>query len=182
MNKNIKKNIIISSFVLFVIGALLHFAYDVLNNNFFVGLITPVNESIFEHLKLALYPIFFWWLLFYLLKHKKYSLNKGRWFFSCFNAMFSSIIIIISIHYVFRYGFGINSVIIDIVSLYIAILLSQLKGFKIYNNILDKNNFLNIIYISLLIILFIYLTINPPKAPIFKDHKTKEYGIYKLTE
>lgn len=182
MINKLKMNLIISSFILFGVGTLLHFSYDLLNNNFFVGLIAPVNESVFEHLKLALYPIFFWWLLFYLLKHKKYSLDKSKWFFSCFNAMISSIVIIISIHYVTKYGFGIKSVIVDIISLYIAILLSQLKGYKIYNNILDKNNLLNIIYISSLIILFIYFSINPPKLPMFKDEKTKTYGIYKLTD
>ena len=50
-----KKNLI-SFFVIGIIGVLSHFVYEWSGENAFVGLFFPVNESIWEHLKLIFYP------------------------------------------------------------------------------------------------------------------------------
>lgn len=44
-------------------GSLLHFVYDLTGENPFVGVFVPVNESVWEHLKLLLLPVFLfsWW-------------------------------------------------------------------------------------------------------------------------
>jgi hypothetical protein len=97
-----------------------------------VGLITPINESVWEHLKLAAFPIPFWWVIFYLIKKEEYNLNKGKWFLGCLISITVSIITIVSIFYFTRYGLNVKSPIIDIASLYIALLLGQLTGYHIY--------------------------------------------------
>ena len=44
---------------LFVVlfGVFLHFAYELSGNNPIVGLFAPVNESVWEHLKLLFFPM-----------------------------------------------------------------------------------------------------------------------------
>ena len=39
-----------------IAGTLLHFAYSWSGDNFLIGLIAPVNESIWEHMKLIFFP------------------------------------------------------------------------------------------------------------------------------
>lgn len=40
-----------------VLGTLWHFLYDFTRQNFFVGLIAPINESTWEHMKLLFFPM-----------------------------------------------------------------------------------------------------------------------------
>ena len=46
-----------------ILGVLFHFAYKFLGENWIAGLFFPVNESIWEHLKLLFFPVFLWWIL-----------------------------------------------------------------------------------------------------------------------
>ncbi|MBN2252136.1 MAG: hypothetical protein JW701_00450, partial [Kosmotogaceae bacterium] len=43
-------------FFIFFLGALLHMVYEWSNGNIIVGALTPVNESIWEHLKMVFLP------------------------------------------------------------------------------------------------------------------------------
>ena len=47
---------IISASCVIGIGTLFHFLFELLGQNAFVGLFTPVNESVWEHLKLIYFP------------------------------------------------------------------------------------------------------------------------------
>ena len=44
------------------LGTLFHFAYDWTNHNFIFSIIGATNESTWEHIKIALTPIFIWTL------------------------------------------------------------------------------------------------------------------------
>ena len=46
-----------------LVGTLFHFVYAWSGNNFFVGLVAPVNESVWEHTKLLFFPMLFYALL-----------------------------------------------------------------------------------------------------------------------
>ena len=46
-----------------ILGVRFHFAYDFLGQKWFWGLVFPVNESIWEHLKLIFFPALLWWLI-----------------------------------------------------------------------------------------------------------------------
>lgn len=176
--KSLNKNIFISTILLFGIGSLLHFAYDLFNKFFIIGLFVPVNESIFEHLKLALFPILAWWIVFYLLKKNKDVLDRNKWFTGCLVSMIISIIVIVSIYYFVRYGMAKESIVIDIITLYIALLIGQFTGYHTYKYISKSNFFISIIVIVSIVIIFITLTLYPFKVPIFKDNLTNTYGIF----
>lgn len=49
--------------VVFLAAGLLHFVYDWSGEATIVGLFTPVNESVWEHLKLLFWPLFVWWMI-----------------------------------------------------------------------------------------------------------------------
>ena len=46
-----------------LVGAASHFLYHWSNCAWAVGLLVAVNESVFEHLKLLIFPLLLWWLL-----------------------------------------------------------------------------------------------------------------------
>ncbi len=46
-----------------VLGILFHFTYDWLGQTVVAGLFFPVNESIWEHLKLLYFPVALWWIV-----------------------------------------------------------------------------------------------------------------------
>ena len=46
--------LIISVIIISIVGTLSHFLYDISNHNRIVGLFSAVNESTWEHIKIAL--------------------------------------------------------------------------------------------------------------------------------
>ena len=55
-------NIVIAIIFISVIGTLLHFMYEWSGHNKVVSLFAAVNESTWEHIKIALTPTFIWTL------------------------------------------------------------------------------------------------------------------------
>ena len=53
---------LISFLVISIVGTLLHFVYEWSNHNKIVSLFAAVNESTWEHIKIALTPMFLWGL------------------------------------------------------------------------------------------------------------------------
>lgn len=94
-----EKWILIGIPLLFVIGALLHFAYDVLGESPIVGLFAPVNESIWEHAKMVVWPIILWWGLYYRFRGEAYKINPNKWFAG---ALTSLLVALIAMPLIFR--------------------------------------------------------------------------------
>ena len=63
---------IISTIFVMVLGTLLHFTYKWSNNNMLVGIFSPINESIWEHLKLMFFPMLITIIIGYLYKGKDF--------------------------------------------------------------------------------------------------------------
>ena len=101
--------------VLFAVGSLFHFLYSLTGECFIIGLFVPINESIFEHTKMVVLPVFIWWFIFYLFRKKDLFVNA--WFTSALIAMISAIIAIPMLFYFYSQAFGIESLIIDILIL-----------------------------------------------------------------
>jgi len=165
---------------IFLIATLMHFVYDFFGNSFIVGLIAPVNESIFEHIKLIILPTILWWSIYYFVNNE--YIDKNNWFLGMLLSLIVMILLIPMLYYFYTGAFGVESLFVAILLLFISILIAQLIGRHIYNysegNISSKAS----IFISILIlIIFAVLTVATPKLPIFKDSVTGTYGINKET-
>ena len=51
----LKFEIINTTFII-IFGFLSHYLYDLFDQNLIVGIISPINESVWEHLKLVFFP------------------------------------------------------------------------------------------------------------------------------
>ena len=96
--------------VLFILGSLSHFIYKWTGEISLFGLFFPVNESIYEHTKLAIVPL----LIFYIfgLRNKP---NVTKWIFCFLISLFTTILLIPMLYYFYTGAFGVESVIVDII-------------------------------------------------------------------
>ena len=153
--------------VLFVVGSLFHFLYSLTGECFIIGLFVPINESIFEHTKMVVLPIFIWWFIFYLFRKKDLFVNA--WFTSALIAMISAIIVIPMLFYFYSQAFGIESLVIDILILLVSLAIGQILGLHYYRHGKGIEYHFAIVLMIVIIILFAFFTINPPAFPIFNS-------------
>ena len=158
---------LIGILVLFVVGSLFHFLYSLTGECFIVALFVPVNESIFEHTKMVVLPIFIWWFIFYLFRKKDLFVNA--WFTSALIAMISAIIAIPMLFYFYSQAFGIESLVIDILILLVSLAIGQILGLHYYRHGKGIEYHFAIFLMIVIIILFAFFTINPPAFPIFNS-------------
>lgn len=166
---------------IFILGSIFHFLYELTGKITLVAFFAPINESIWEHTKLALVPMLCWWLLWYLIRGKKLGVNRNNWFVAAFLSTISVPILIILFYYTYTGAFNIHSLTIDITSFFVSITAAHLLGLHIYK----QGNFSNtsytgiIILLTLLTLMYIMLTLNPPHLPLFMDNNSGLYGLPK---
>jgi len=171
-NKLLKVEIISTIFII-LLGVMLHFTYDLSNNNIIVGTFSAINESVWEHLKILFVPMFITIIFgyFYFQKDIPYYLcNKTK-------GLIIALIFIIVIHYSYTGIIGKHIAIIDIITFIIAIIIGEIYTYKKIINNKICNNILSKVILTILCLCFILFTFITPKIGIFKDPLTKTYGI-----
>lgn len=180
VNKKISKehNWIINGIIpLFIIGTLFHFTYNLTGKLWVVGLISPVNESVWEHTKMVVLPIILWWSLYYLVKGKELKINKDKWFLGGLMSLITSIITIPMLFYFYTEAFGVELFWVDVLILLIAIIFGQIMGLHTYKYSRGINSKIVLIIFAVTVIAYMVLTFYPIEIPIFMDGNTKGYGI-----
>ena len=173
MNKS-KKNELIK-FIIFgilftaILGTILHFVYEWSGKNPIVGLFSPVNESVWEHLKLLYYPTSIWIFIGYF----KYGRKSGNYLFSALTGLISGLIAIPVLFYIYTSICGKDILIIDIIIFIISIILCFLIFGYFYQNynfrlLSPKAAF---VLWELIFVLFVLFTILPPDIFLFQQYK-----------
>ena len=67
--------LIIGAVFTIITGTLLHFVYEWSGESLFVGIFSPINESVWEHLKLLFFPMSVWILIGYFILEKNSKLT-----------------------------------------------------------------------------------------------------------
>ena len=155
--------------VIFIIGSLFHFIYDWSGKNIIVGLISPIDESIFQHIKLVVIPIICWWTFYYYLKGKNDNISPEKWFAGALISLLSSIILIPSFYYLYTGALGIESLIVDVLILLVALFFAQLLGLHFFRHSKGFDTTVVLCSFVFIILLFAILTLHSPNLPIFID-------------
>lgn len=169
-----KKFIFINTFLVFLINFPLHFLYKWCPN-FLTSLFTPVNESIFEHMKM-IFTSFFFASLLYSFFHKE----KGKTYI--FSFLITSIVCILLYLVLFLpiYSLFGENMVFTIIWLFLATFLSNFINY--YLNTLPTKKyqaFLSIGIFLLFLLISYTFTYHPPKWEFFKDPTNSSYGILK---
>lgn len=171
------KFIIKSIPLLFIAGSLFHFLYELSGSSGIVALIAAVNESVWEHLKMVLLPVILFWSVYYVVKRKKYSIDKNKWFTSALASLLTALISMPMIYYFYTEAFGVELLAVDILILFLALLFGQLLGLHFYKHSKAIRWQTAVTILILIIALFMVFTYYPPKIPLFMDSTSGTYGI-----
>lgn len=173
-----EKWILIGIPILFLIGSCMHFIYDFTSNNVIIAAIAPVNESVWEHLKMVVLPVILWWTIYYFATGDINNIDKNKWFTGALAALLTALITIPLLYYFYTTAFGVKSLVVDVLLLFLALLFGQLAGLHFYKYHIGINSNIAISILVLLILLFIYFTFYPPHLPLFRDSMTGKYGVF----
>jgi len=175
-------------------GSGLHFAYHASGCAWFMGWLVAVNESVYEHLKLLIFPLLVWWLIIvpiYLRidddNSEKKKVAVTRTATSALAAACASILcgtsFITLIYLASHYVLGVEALWFDIATFVVAAALSQYAGWRtlrvFYHAMSDYDiSFWRIFVIPLFLVLMaMYLTFTdfPPHSPafIFRDTSSR---------
>ena len=173
---DLKKTRIIATINTFIISFIAHFAYQTLPNPIF-SIIFPVNESVWEHMKILYTSILLYGIIDYIIL-KKNNIKINNFTMNLFITSISSIISYLLIFLPIYFKIGEN-MFLAISIMLISYIIAYTTSYYILKTE-EKNN--NTIWITLIIIgyiIFGYLTYNPIKNQIFFDTKKEIYGIEK---
>ncbi len=166
---------ILGLFLIFLLCFPLHFIYDFWPNSLF-SIFAPVNESIWEHMKLIFTSYVFYGIFDYLFLSKN-KITFNNFLFQLFIIPVIAIILYLSIFIPIYNNFGEN-MIISIGLLFLIIGLEQVLSYYFLQfKEIKYQNIIGIIGIIITYIIFGYLTYNPIENYVFFDMANSKYGI-----
>lgn len=164
----------VGAFVIIIAGTLLHSAYH--NNNYWLlGILSPVNESIWEHLKIGIWPVLIFGLIEYpFLKGQTMNLLEAK-----VAQAYTTSISVLVIFYSYTFVLGHNLLPLDILTFIIAVIIGQYLSYRILTAG-DLDEFFSHLAASalyLMLVAIVYVTYFPPHYPIFMDSLTGKFGM-----
>lgn len=172
-----KKFIVINIFLTFAMGFLIHGIYSWLPSP--ITSIFPVNESLYEHVKLIFYsPLISSLILYYIFKRKGHIINN--YLFGYFVSTIFNIFLFYLIFIPVYREIGENL----LVTLIIYFMTICISGYLYYLIINSKNSnkqlhLISLILVIISVITLTYFTYYPMRNEFFRDPRTNIYGIKK---
>lgn len=161
-------------FLTFILCFVTHFVYD-LFPCFLTSILFPVNESIWEHMKMLVSAEMISGILLFII-FKKDGIFFNNYFLYLLCLFLSSILIFLIIYYPIYLIFGENFI-FNVFTLFIAIYISYNVSIPILNFRNLNCGFFSFIGILLVYIIFAILTYFPLSNPLFYDSSIGSYGI-----
>ncbi len=158
-----------------ILAPLFHFTYEWSASNQFIGLISAVNESVWEHTKILYFPFLFYTILEYFVIKP----DAKRFFASKTVALAFLPVVMVTFFYTYTGIFGIESLAIDIASTFIWLFFAFLISYKLYLSNYDLSRYFGwfiVLFIAVLLIEILF-TPFPPHLPLFMDSLTGGYGV-----
>ena len=174
-----KKIKIIGVFISFILAVLLHFVYGLIPNTF-ISIIAPVNESIWEHMKLIVTSSLLFSIFEYII-YKKKDIAFNNFILSYAISSIVSVIVYLLIYIPLNDIFG-HKAYIAISLLFLIFIFLQIISYYIMNyRKINHGNDIGILLIIIIYFVFGYFTYHPPKINLFYDYLNKCYGIMKVS-
>lgn len=173
----LKKTRIYAVIGIFILSFICHFIFDLFPNILF-SIFFPVNESIWEHMKIIFSATIIYSFIDKLILKKK-NVKYNNFYLQLFISSFFGIIIYLII-YLPIYNIINENIFVSISLLLIVYIIMQYISYKIMT-LKDLNipSYIFCILIILVYFIFAYLTYKPINNYIFYDTKNEVYGIKK---
>ncbi len=173
-----KRNLSLWQFAGFAVtslcGTLLHFLYDLTNQNKLVASFSAVNESTWEHMKLLFFPLF----IFALIQSRFFKELKNFWCVKLIGIA-AGLCLIPVLFYTYNGTFGKSPDWVNIAIFFIsaaAVFILETRLFKT-DRFQCKSPWIAFAVICLIGVLFVVFTFATPHIPLFQDPITNAYGL-----
>lgn len=159
-----------------LLGTLLHFVYDWSRHNKFVAIFAAVNESYWEHIKIAFWPVLVWFLALFAM---------GGWHIPGFVpaatiALYAVPVTMVAIVFGYKSITRRNILWLDILSFFVTVGFALII-FTLIATELDASGWTIALSVLLLVplgIAFARFTHTPPQEPdLFRDPLNERYGL-----
>ena len=155
----------ITFLIISIIGTLGHFLYEWTGESFIIGLIFPVNESTWEHLKLLFFPTLVYSAIELIKCDKKPNLIVATT-----RSLLLGMLMIVALFYTYSGVLGYRIDLLNILIFYIAVAITVFRRCRIYNKqkVVSKNSVLfSIITLAVFTLLFFIWSYIPPNINLF---------------
>ena len=164
------------------LGVLFHFAFDLLGGAVWLAPFVPVNESVWEHLKLIFVPYII------ILMPIEYFL-WGRYVKKFISGRVIGVLLAMSFivmeFYTVKGAFGEPPAAVNIAIYTVATLLAYLIPLMISLRADEEcsamNKFISLVTLAAIFVFFIVFTYYPPMLPLFLDPTGAGYGYYMIS-
>lgn len=146
-----------------ILGSLDHFLYEFSAQNPVTALIAPVNESVWEHMKLLFFPF----LLFSLIEYCFRRPEPAAFFGSRFAGVWTGMLSIIFLYYGYSGILGKSFVCVDILLFFVGVLITYSISFRLRKRFQNQEPLNIFLWWAFTVLLFFFFTCFPPEFPIF---------------
>ena len=159
-----------------LLGSVLHFLFDWTKHNKIVAIFSAVNESYWEHIKIAIWPVFLLQVVLF---------ASGGYQYASFIpattiALYSIPVSMVGLVFVYKSITKLNILWLDISIFFVCIAIAQ-SLFVLILDQLDSSQgtvVMATLFLIGLIAAFLLFTVRPPKEPdVFLDPIKKDYGL-----
>lgn len=149
-----------------LLGTLAHFFYDWSGENPLIGLVCPVNESTWEHMKLIFFPVVVWSLFLPCVLMEEYPALRP----ALLAGGISGTLAVPVLFYTYSGVLGRNVAWVDIGIFYISVMIAFLLTWKLKDSekTYEKRAAVYLMT-ALLIVLFFLFTCTPPDIGLFAE-------------
>ncbi|MDE6550207.1 MAG: hypothetical protein K2M44_01735 [Clostridia bacterium] len=156
------------------IGSLSHFIYGWSGGSIAAALFFPANESVWEHLKMYIFPMTLYSLLGLL-----YLRGNNNYTAACFLSQFTACLLTIALFYIYTSFAGKSILGVDIVIFILSVLAGYLIAYILLSRAVHYRSLALICSLALIALLTCYFTftLDAPKGFLFKDLVSGRYGI-----
>ncbi len=161
-----KINFFLAFIIISIVGTLWHFIYEWTGENTIVGAVAPVNESVWEHLKLLFFPALFYFIIEYFLSKERYENLISAGVIGIFTGMLT----IIAFFYTYKGILGFEVPALDVLSYFLGLgvmlyVKSRILRNKFFSSKASKSLSLTITAVTA--VLFVIWSFYPPTLGIF---------------
>ena len=178
MNKKSLSFEIIGALFVIMVGALFHFIFEWSNQWLPLGAIAPVNERVWEHLKLVYWPLVF----FSIMEYISVKGEVNNFVLAKLTAFIIAEATILITFYSYTAIIGTEILLVDILSFVVGVILGYFASYKLLklNKTPNWTTTLSILAMIVLGIIFVVFAYFPPEIPLFQDLEIGLYGIILL--
>ena len=163
MHKFIRRKDIPYIILTILLGSVFHFLYDFSEQNPFTALFTPINESVWEHLKLLFFPLFFVTIIqYYVIRPMKTAFFGSR-----LAGAWGGMAFIVIFFYIYTAVLGTDLLLMDLLLFVIGVFRSFYHSARLYRAFWNTSELLILFGWLGSILLFWGFTCFPPDFLLF---------------